>query len=251
MKKILGFLFIAALTFTVQAQNQITFSNQAKAKKYLTEGINRFSQNDFDGAIFSLSLSINFNPYDPDAFIYRGRSKAKKLNYMEAIDDLDKALNLKKNAEIFYEKGLIHEKIRNYEFAIKDYSEALAVDSTNVNSILRRSLCLSKIGEIDEAINDINIGIAFKPTDLNAYYYRSGLYSQVQEFEKAILDLDYILSADTNRISVLGLRGYYHFILENYEQSYADLKKFTTSFPNSEDKFFEMLKASEEKLEKK
>jgi len=249
MKKI-SFIVILLISSIMCFAQKTTMSNKVKAEQYVLEGVSRKSNNDLKGALLSLSLAINLDPYNADAFFYRGEIHEIKGSQIDALNDYTKACNLRKDKVALYKKGLLEEKQGKIETAITDYTEAIKLDSNDVNPYLRRALCYNKTGNTEEALADINVGLLHNPANLNALYLRSGLYAELQNFQSAINDLTRILLIDNKRKSVLGLRGYYFFIIEDYEKAYNDLNEFIIKFPDCEQKYKDMRASSKEKLKR-
>jgi tetratricopeptide (TPR) repeat protein len=108
----------------------------------------------------------------------------RSFDYTElhGIDDLD-----------FY-------KIRDYDRAIGDYTEAIESDPNNdfANASLYyyRGLAYRYKNEYDKAIHDFNRAILLNPMRANAYYYRGLAYYHKNEYDKAIRDFNEAIILD-------------------------------------------------------
>lgn len=221
---------------------------RVKSDNYYLEGLKRLNQNDLEGAKTAFTFALTYDPYNRKAYVNRALANERQLNFVEALNDLDRANSLKKVAADLYQSGMIYEKIRDFDSALEKYTQSIEKDSLYHRAYFRRALCYEKKGYVNKAIKDVSIGLSFESTNLNALFLRSGLYAQAETFDLAIADLNAIIQLDKNREnSVLGLRGYYYYILENYEAAVKDLHVFLEAFPDSEKKYHDLLESAKQK----
>jgi len=165
------------LSFIATAQEELDLYNLADSK----------SQNDeFKDAITLLTDAIRINPDYYDAYQLRGFLKTEMGDYRGAIVDLDKAhsldtsnyfpislkghvyrlwgkyeeaisnytevINNQPYMHPYYYRGLCYRHLLNQEMALLDFNEAIALDSTFVDSYLQRAhvkLALGDVGCLD------------------------------------------------------------------------------------------------------
>jgi tetratricopeptide (TPR) repeat protein len=127
----------------------------------------------------------------PPTSINPGRS----FEYAELhrIDDLD-----------FY-------KIRDYDRAISEYTEAIESDPSNdfanASMYYYRGLAYRNKNEYDKAIRDFNRVILLNPMKANAYYYRGLAYYHKNEYDKAIQDFSEAIILDPSDPTAYYYRG--------------------------------------------
>lgn len=96
-----------------------------------------------------------------------GCEKLKREDYIGAIEDFTKALqinpNNSNNYEIYLNRGITYYKLKNYNAAIEDYTSAIRINSNNVNAYYNRGNVYYKIENLPQAINDYNQALRIEP----------------------------------------------------------------------------------------
>ena len=100
---------------------------------YFYRGMCKYFIDDFEGAIKDYSEAINRDTWSEESSYYefRGYCNDELGNLNEARIDYTKALeiNLYKDADIYYARGIVSYKLDEYKYAIKDIN--LAIKKTN------------------------------------------------------------------------------------------------------------------------
>lgn len=63
------------------------------------------------------------------------------------------------NIHALHNRGISHERLAQYQEAIKDFSKVIAIDPTNANAYFNRGCCYDTIGELDLAISDYSVAL--------------------------------------------------------------------------------------------
>ena len=142
MKRLLPIAFIALAACAPNASAQLDHS----ARKYLKQGIERFSKGDLTGAIADYDRALNADPKFAEAYINRGKAK-------RAQGDLDGA-------------------IADYE-AAADLDPELAANNRDITqAYLNRGYIRSNRLDLDGALTDFDRAIKLDPKDADAYFKR-------------------------------------------------------------------------------
>jgi len=96
MKRSLLFALTLLITIPLTVPAQRTQS----AKKYVKQGIERFSRNDIVGAIAEYDRAISIDPKNADAYLNRGKARRAAGDLDGAIDDYEVAVNLTPNLAV-------------------------------------------------------------------------------------------------------------------------------------------------------
>lgn len=89
-------------------------------------------QNELDKALKEFQSAIDIDPTDSRAFCGRGEIYLDKKNYKQAKADLSKAIELDaSNVRAWSNMGLIDERQRKYDAALKIYKEGLSTNPGN------------------------------------------------------------------------------------------------------------------------
>ena len=98
---------------------------------YFQRGTIKFNQNDFIGAIEDYSKAIEIKPSDT-LFVKRGESKFQIKDFESAIIDFTKAIEINpKNENAFIGRAHVKSFMKNSTEAINDYSEVIKINPNN------------------------------------------------------------------------------------------------------------------------
>ncbi|MCF6292812.1 MAG: tetratricopeptide repeat protein [Robiginitomaculum sp.] len=108
------------------AINDTIMRKPDQAATYVNRGIVRSSSGDLKGAISDYGKALQINPEMAAAFANRGTVFIRQANYAKALIELDRALSLKleQPAAVYYNRGIVHERIGDLPSAYKDYLKA-------------------------------------------------------------------------------------------------------------------------------
>ena len=118
----------------------------------------------------------------------------------------------RKNRAIAYSnRGVAYWKKSEYDRAIADYTEAIALDPNDAIAYSNRGVAYKKKGEVDRAIADHTTAIALDPDYAIAYFNRGVAYRKKGDKEQAIADFRTALEIDQsdrnakNNLKALGV----------------------------------------------
>ncbi len=70
---------------------------------------------------------------------------SERLIILGALRDLDKALRIRSNDPLVYlQRGICYENLLDFHLAIREFSEAIAIDSQFAKAFYHRGLCSMK-----------------------------------------------------------------------------------------------------------
>ncbi len=124
--------------------------------------------------LFSLSSFIYGQNYD--TLIAKGDAFYNKEEYTEAINYFSKAIKVDPKLAAGYEyRADAYKEMKKYEEAIKDYTEAMAIE-THTWYYRKRGFCYLKTEKLDLAEKDFNKGIELSIYDNALWIIRGDLY---------------------------------------------------------------------------
>jgi tetratricopeptide (TPR) repeat protein len=110
-------------------------------------------------------------------------------------------------------------------------------DVTKADFIFKAALQLFEMGNHRDALNNINFSIQLDSLNSD-YYFNRGviLYEQFNQLDSAIMDMAKAIELDPTDWRAYQNRGYYNYLLENYDKALPDINKvidLQTDFSNA------------------
>ncbi len=174
-------------------------------------------------ALRCLDRLMSMNSNDTDAHLKRGMLYVKTRNYAQAITEfdwvreqgsvtaklylslaeaymgmgnraaaisaLDDAAALDPdNANVWFNRGLFHEDVKDYPSAIVDYNQALRLDVTDADALYNRASCKAYLGDFGAAVSDMDEAIRLDPRNAAYYKQRGNFYYRLNQKDKACFD---------------------------------------------------------------
>ena len=199
---------------------------------YMSRGLERLKQDDLQGAISDLDVSLSIYPF-PQALYERGYLYEKEGNFEKAVDLYEQCIAAEESyAKAHLNLGVIHAKNRelepafesfksaikyddsyslahfnlgifykikgDFEASIESYSKAIELESENGLYVRHRGVLFNQLGRFQKAINDFDRAIELEPNSGEPYFLRSQSYLGLKQMEKA--------RADVNRAQEMGLQ---------------------------------------------
>ena len=97
-------------------------------------------------------------------YIHRGMAHFSESNYHEAIKDFSEALNLDSQSEkALYYRGLMYSVLKDYPAALKDFNHCLELNPCLPNSLFRRAQVYSHLGDFPRALADAKKALDIDP----------------------------------------------------------------------------------------
>ena len=98
------------------------------------------------------------------------------LEYDQAIADFNKALSIDpKNAEGYFNRGLVYDNQGKYDKALPDYNKFIELNPNHMSGYINRGILYVKKSLYDKAIDDFDKAIQIAPDDPNYYISRAAL----------------------------------------------------------------------------
>ena len=121
----------------------------------LNQAYNSIINRDFLEALGRATAAINERPRDPIPHTYKGICLYELGKFPEALSAYSKATSIDPdNAELLFNRGLVHLATRKFDMAILDFTKALAIDPTFKNSYEHRAQAYDELGLNDKAASD-------------------------------------------------------------------------------------------------
>ncbi len=133
------------------AQNDTNFLSNQRLKA----GNDFYNRGDFNSAISAYTESIELNPKNIDAYIYRGGAFGYLKEYQRAESDFKNAIQIdNRNFEAHYGLGATYLYQRNYQAAISELNTAINLDNSSGKAYYARGYCCEMINRRADSQKD-------------------------------------------------------------------------------------------------
>lgn len=134
----------------------------------------------------SPSEANDTNPADALLHIARAQALAQSGKSAEALAEFSTALNLDPhNAQAFYQRGIMYQSEKQYEFAIADFTSANGLTPLQADPLLSRAQCYLALGKNQEAAADLDEAVQAAPQNGQIWLARGTAYERIGDRAKA------------------------------------------------------------------
>jgi tetratricopeptide (TPR) repeat protein len=114
--------------------------NSFASELYLRKGISRIKEQKYELALSDFYQAIRFNPGSHEAHMLIGETMAAKNLQTEALVAFDKAIDLNPfYGEAYLKRADVYKKIGNFKEAYTNYSLAVYLDPSFLNSFIKNN----------------------------------------------------------------------------------------------------------------
>lgn len=144
----------------------------------------------------------------------------------QALDCFNKALTYDpKYSPSYNGRGLVWDRLLNFEEAIKDFSQAIYLDQSHAVYWHNRGCCYRNMGMLTDSLNNFNKAIDLDPYNPIIYSNRGLVMRKLEKFDDAIDDYTKELELTTelsSKIRVLNNRAYCYAKIDKFEKAIED-----------------------------
>ncbi len=208
--------------FQNSSNPQIDFNADA----YYNRGVAHGKVRNYMQAISDFDRAIEIDPEYSAAYYNRSLAYGKLGNYKQAIADCDRAIGINPEyADAYYTRGLAYSKLGNYTQAISDFDRAIGINPEYADAYHNRGLADGKLGEHWQAISDFDRAIEINPEYAEAYYGRGLAYGKLGEYRQAISNFDRAIEINPEYAAAYYNRAVVYGLLGEHSKEIEDLKK--------------------------
>lgn len=160
------------------------------AKEYTQKGRELYEKREYMEALLNLNKALEIDPNYSPAYYVRGNIKDAFDDRHGAMKDYNLAVEKNpKFADAFFARGNVKMKLQDYYGAIADYSAAIAVNENYIEAYFNRGKAKQFLQAYEDAINDCTKIIQIHPKNMDAYYMRGILRLEFGDTKNGCLDL--------------------------------------------------------------
>jgi tetratricopeptide (TPR) repeat protein len=191
---------------------------------YTERGRVKYFQEKYNDAQIDLNKAIELTPQSSEAYFLRGLASANiiyavkaecerssqrsrteiggpcslRLDFDGALDDFKAAIARQpNNSEYHFQVGRLLVAARNYDGAIRAYSNAINI-VPSANAFINRGLVFETTGQLVQAMSDFDEAIRIDPRFRNAWGARANVLAKLGDKQRATSDYRTALSIDPN-----------------------------------------------------
>jgi len=185
------------------------------------------------------NMTIARNPACLMAYNNRGVIYKDLGNYRQAIEDFNKAIEIKSdNAVAYYNRGNVYTDLGNYRQAIAELNRAIEINPGYAEAYSNRGNAYKSIGNYRQAIEDYNRAIEINPIQAEAYIGRGVAYKVLGNYRQAIAELNRAIEINPGYAEAYSNRGNAYGGLGNYKQAIEDYDRAIEIKPGYTDAYF-------------
>lgn len=156
---------------------------------------------------------------------FRALDKVKAGDLQGALQDFDKAIELKPTAQIYFNRAYTKSLLEDYQGAIEDYNKTIEQGYRLAEALFERGYCNQQLNLNDEALDDYSKAIKTDKNSFNAYNNRGVIYLIIKNYKAALKDLDQAIRIKPDFVSAYVSRGFARYELKNTKGACADWQK--------------------------
>jgi clan AA aspartic protease (TIGR02281 family) len=194
-------------------------------ESYALEWLAPISDSAYRQLITKLKINVVKNKNNESWFYYIGYVYQQKKEYINAIDNYKKYIELNHNAQVLNLISECYYKMANYEVALSNCNNAITFDSASTYSYYMRSNIKDALGDYKGSIDDLAKCIEKEPEN-EFYYSRRGWFKQHNgDLQGAMEDYDIALTLDKDNVYTNFLKGRALFLQKNESEARPYLEK--------------------------
>lgn len=139
---------------------------------------------------------------------FRGLDKVNAGSFKEAIEDFDKAIEIKPTGQTYFNRAYSKSMIEDFDGAIQDYKKSIELEYRLAESYFERGYCKEQVNNPDGAMDDYTKAIETNKDYVSAYNNRALIKLKRNEYKAAIKDFDKAIKINPNFVGAYVNRGF-------------------------------------------
>lgn len=144
---------------------------------------------------------------------------------MALITEDDTPRFLENLADIYFYRASSYLNLEEFQFAVEDYSKAIALKAQFVDAYTSRGMAYALSGDYQKAIQDFNLAIELNPKYSDAFIDRGNVYFILNENQLAINDFTQAININPESMMAYNNRGGIYAYLKDYQRAIQDLNR--------------------------
>ena len=167
-----------------------TLAFSQSAKDLTQKGRELYEKREFMEALLNLNKALEIDPNYAPAYFLRGNIKDNFDDRHGAMKDYNTAIEKNpKFADAFFARGNVKMKLQDYYGAIADFTSCISFNENNIEAYFNRGKAKQFLQAYEDAINDCTKIIQIHPKNVDAYFMRGVLRIEFGDVKNGCLDL--------------------------------------------------------------
>jgi tetratricopeptide (TPR) repeat protein len=166
-------------------------------------GMGALAKKEYAKAISDFDKSIQSNPNNGIAYLQRAKANLQLGNVDKALDDANIALDKRAGAEAYGLRGVINKINSKTDEALKDFSQAISLDSSYAWAYAQRADIFAKQKKYDLALKDARKAVELKPEFVEGLRLRGWILTRTGKCKEASADFIKVVKLDPQNPNVL------------------------------------------------
>lgn len=151
----------------------------------LAAGLNSFAGNEAV-SVKELTPEQSYNIFNKQ---YGNLESLDRQILLKAEKHIDALIGTGPEADLYFRKAVIEDRLDNKDNAISAYSAAIELEPSNSKYYSNRGLLYQQKGSLEESLNDLHKAVELAPAAAFPYYARSLFYIRQNDYKRASEDL--------------------------------------------------------------
>lgn len=167
-----------------------TFIFGQSAKDHTQKGRDLYEKHEFMEALLNLNKAIELDANYSPAYYIRANIKDTFDDRHGAMKDYNLAIEKNpKFADAYFARGNVKMKLQDYYGAIADFTSAIVINENYIEAYFNRGRAKQFLQAYEDAINDCSKIIQLHPKNMDAYHMRGILRLEFGDMKNGCLDL--------------------------------------------------------------
>lgn len=196
--------------------------------------------NDIAGADSTFTTLLRYYPGFDNGYLGRARLRLEQSDTVAALADIDKALEINKNATNGYvmRADIAIHRAQDYEAALADMNEAVKLQPRYAGLYINRAFLRYNLNDYFGAMADYDYALQLDPLNSVALFNRGLLEAEVSANDRALEDFTRVLDLNPDDYRALYNRAVIYRIKGNHAGALADINRVIEAFPDFPGAYF-------------
>lgn len=157
----------------------------------------RLATGDTIAALEDINHALELNKNATNAYVMRADiAISSSKDFAHALSDMDEAIKLQPQfAGFFINRAFLRYNLDDYFGAMADYDYAIQLEPLNTTALFNRGLLRAEVHDNNKAIDDFSKVLQLDPDNYHALYNRALLYKDIADYGSSVKDLDKVIDA--------------------------------------------------------